>query len=195
MASLYPNFLAKLDSLGSVRCRMSKETIFYGPFGRAYSPTGVVREPRDFGIDFYQQSRGLLEYCVRQCTVEHANVKFRDDCSTQGLVCRNNHVEGVRYSGDGASQTLVADLVVDAGGRGSHAPRWLAESGYTSPAETTIGVDFAYASTKYRVPEDYDRREMLVGFDVGLPPDFPQCRAHGDNRGESTACHVSRTLR
>jgi 2-polyprenyl-6-methoxyphenol hydroxylase-like FAD-dependent oxidoreductase len=173
MASLYPNFLAKLDALGSVRCRMAKEVVFYGPFGRAYSPTGAVREPRDFGIDFYQQSRGLLEYCVRQCTLEHTNVKFRDDCAAQGLVCLTNRVEAVQCSDDGASQTLAADLVVDAGGRGSHAPRWLAELGFTAPAETTIGVDFAYASTKYRVPEDYNRRELLVGFDVALPPDFP----------------------
>jgi 2-polyprenyl-6-methoxyphenol hydroxylase-like FAD-dependent oxidoreductase len=175
MASLYPNFLAKLDSLGSVRCRMAKEVVFYGPFGKAYSPTGAVREPRDFGIDFYQQSRGLLEYCVRQCTIERSNVKFRNDCSAQGLVCRNNHIKGVQCSDDGASYTIGADLVVDAGGRGSHAPRWLAEVGFKAPPETTIGVDLAYASAKYRVPEDYDRKERLVGFDVALPPDFPNC--------------------
>jgi 2-polyprenyl-6-methoxyphenol hydroxylase-like FAD-dependent oxidoreductase len=147
MASLYPNFLAKLDSLGSVHCRMSKETVFYGPFGRAYSPTAAVREPRDFGLDFFQQSRGLLEYCVRQCTLEHTNVKFRDNCAAQGLVCRDNHVEGVQYGDEGALHTLAADLVVEAGGRGSHAPRWLAELGFKTPAETTIGVDFAYASS------------------------------------------------
>jgi 2-polyprenyl-6-methoxyphenol hydroxylase-like FAD-dependent oxidoreductase len=175
MASLYPNFLAKLDALGSVRCRIAKEFVSYGPFGRAYSPAGAVREPRDFGIDFYQQSRGLLEYCVRQCTLEHANVKFRNGCAVQGLVYRNNHIEGVQYSDDGASQTIAANLVVDAGGRGSHAPRWLAELGFKAPPETTIGVDLAYASTKYRLPEDYDRQERLVGFDVALAPDFPNC--------------------
>ncbi|MBV8451409.1 MAG: hypothetical protein JOZ29_03950, partial [Deltaproteobacteria bacterium] len=175
MASLYPNFLAKLDALGSVRCRMAKEVVSYGPFGRAYSPGGAVREPRDFGIDFYQQSRGLLEYCVRQCTLEHANVKFRDGCTTHGLVCRNNHVEGIQCSDDDASQTLAADLVVDAGGRGSHAPRWLAERGFKAPPETSIGVDLAYASTKYRLPEDYDRQERMVGFDVALPPHYANC--------------------
>ena len=173
MASLYPNFLARLDSLGSVRCRLAKELVFYGPFGKAYSPTGVVREPRDFGIDFYQQSRGLLEYCVRQCTLEHANVTFRNECAAQGLVFRHNRVEGVLCNDDGASHSVAADLVVDAGGRGSHAPRWLAELGFKVPAETTIGVDFAYASTKYHVPEDYDRQEPLVGFDLALAPDCP----------------------
>src|SRR5216684_4034545 len=175
LASLYPNFLAKLDSLGSVRCRWVKEIVFYGPFGRAYTPTGEVREARDFGIDFYQQSRGLLEYCVRECTLECANVKFRDNCAAQGLVFRNNHVEGVRFSDDGASNIVTADLVVDTGGRGSHAPRWLAELGFNPSPETAIGVDLAYASTKYCVPKDYDRRERVVAFDVLLPPDVPNC--------------------
>jgi 2-polyprenyl-6-methoxyphenol hydroxylase-like FAD-dependent oxidoreductase len=122
MASLYPNFLAKLDALGSVRCRIAKEFVSYGPFGRAYSPAGAVREPRDFGIDFYQQSRGLLEYCVRQCTLEYANVKFRNDCAAQGLVYRNNHIEGVRCSDDSASQTIAADLAVWTQADGARTP-------------------------------------------------------------------------
>jgi 2-polyprenyl-6-methoxyphenol hydroxylase-like FAD-dependent oxidoreductase len=172
MASLYPGFREKLATLGSVRCRMGKELVFYLPNGKAYSVTGTVREPRDFGIDFYCQSRGLLEYCVRQCTLESANVTVKRDSTVQGLVYEGGRVCGVRYTQAGDTQTVAADFVIDAGGRGSHAPRWLTELGFTAPAETTIGVDIAYASTKFRVPEDYDRREVLLGF-VGPPPEFP----------------------
>jgi 2-polyprenyl-6-methoxyphenol hydroxylase-like FAD-dependent oxidoreductase len=164
MASLYPGFLTKLDKLGSVRCRMGKEAAFYFSSGKAYSGTGTVTEERDFGIDFYQQSRELLEYCVRQCTLQYANVKFESDSAVRGLVCRSNHVEGVRCGSDGESRTLHADLVVDACGRGSHAPRWLTELGLKAPVETTIGVDIAYSSAKFRVPDDYDRRERLIFF-------------------------------
>jgi 2-polyprenyl-6-methoxyphenol hydroxylase-like FAD-dependent oxidoreductase len=173
MASLYPNFLAKLEEFGSVRCAMGKEFVLYGPFGKAYTFTGSVREPHDFGVDFYQQSRGLLEYCVRQFTLDCRNVKFQSECAVRELVCRSGHVEGVCYNRDGESSSLAADLVVDAGGRGSHAPHWLRELGFQSPAETSIRVDLAYASTKFRVPEDCDRRERLIGFDWAIAPDCP----------------------
>src|SRR5882724_12326148 len=73
MASLYPGFREKLATLGSVRYRMGKEVVNYHPTGKAYSGSGTVREPQDLGIDWYAQSRGLLEYCVRQCTLEFTN--------------------------------------------------------------------------------------------------------------------------
>jgi 2-polyprenyl-6-methoxyphenol hydroxylase-like FAD-dependent oxidoreductase len=173
MESLYPNFLGRLDELGSVRCGMGREFVLYGPFGRAFTFSGSVREPRDFGVDFYQQSRGLLEYCVRQSTLDSRNVYFQDGCTVQGLVYRGGHVEGVRYLRDGEPAVLGAELVLDAGGRGSHAPRWLREFGFESPQETAIGVDLAYASTKFCVPEDCDRTERLIGFDYALAPDCP----------------------
>jgi 2-polyprenyl-6-methoxyphenol hydroxylase-like FAD-dependent oxidoreductase len=67
---------------------------------------------------------------------------------------------------------LATDLVVDAGGRRSQAPRWLTELGFQAPEETTIGVDIAYASTKFHVPASYDEPERLLVF-MGPPPDFP----------------------
>jgi 2-polyprenyl-6-methoxyphenol hydroxylase-like FAD-dependent oxidoreductase len=78
----------------------------------------------------------------------------------------------VRYQQSGEGQFLAADFVVDAGGRGSHAPRWLRQLGFPTPEETTIGVDIAYASTKFRVPADYDESERLLVC-IGPPPDFP----------------------
>jgi hypothetical protein len=61
---------------------------------------------------------------------------------------------------------------VDAGGRGSHTPRWLTELGFQAPEETTIEVDFAYASTKFRIPDSYGEPERLLGF-FGPAPQFP----------------------
>lgn len=169
MALLYPDLFTNLEKSGSVRGRVGRDFVFYGPGGRGYSFSGTVREPHDLGYDFYCQSRGLLEHCVRQCTLEQPNVRFLGDCAVQGLVYRDGHVEGVRCASDGENRALSTDLVVDACGRGSHAPRWLSEMGFQAPLETTIGVDLAYASTHFRVPEDYDRRESLVGFDWPSP--------------------------
>ncbi|HJU11428.1 MAG TPA: hypothetical protein VJ728_11150 [Candidatus Binataceae bacterium] len=172
MATLYPGFLTKLDKLGSVRCRAGEQFVVYLPSGKAYTLSGSVREPRDLGIDSYCQSRGLLEYCVRQCTLENTNIRFWSDCFVDKLISHRSHVEGVRCRNDLGSDDLFADLVIDAGGRGSHARRWLADLGFEVPSETTIGVDFAYSSTKFRIPQDYDRCERLIAV-TGPPPDFP----------------------
>jgi len=173
MASLYPGFHQKLHALGATRCRVGTELVFYPPSGgKAFSATGTVREPYDLGFDVTCHSRGLLEYCVRQCTMEHTNITFASESTVQGLVYADGRVCGVRYQQSGEARSLAADFVVDAGGRGSHAPRWLTELGFQAPAETTIGVDIAYASAKFRVPETYDEPERLL-ICLGLAPDFP----------------------
>jgi 2-polyprenyl-6-methoxyphenol hydroxylase-like FAD-dependent oxidoreductase len=172
MASLYPGFVKKLETLGATRCRAGTEAVFYLPTGKAFSMTGTVQEPRDLGFDLTCQSRGLLEYCVRHCTLQYANIAFAGESTVHGLVHSDGRVCGVRYTQAGETRCLPADLVGDAGGRRSQAPRWLTALGCPTPEVTTIGVDIAYASTKFRVPETYDEPERLLGF-IGPPPDFP----------------------
>ncbi len=170
LSRLYPGFTDRLQSLGAVRLRMGKDNAVLTPDGKAYSLGGVVREPRDLGIDFYCQSRGLLEYCVRQCTKELANISFRSDCAARQLISCNKRVGGVVYDNDGGSHTITSDLVVDAGGRGSHTPRWLREFGVAAPEETTIGIDFAYTSAKYRIP-NWSEPERLLSLRASGPDD------------------------
>jgi 2-polyprenyl-6-methoxyphenol hydroxylase-like FAD-dependent oxidoreductase len=172
MASLYPGFLEQLDALGAVRCRAGTELVYYLPTGKAFSVTGTVREPRDLGFDITCHSRGLLEHCVRHCTLRHPNITFARESTVQGLMCEDGRVRGVRYHQCGEAHALATDFVVDAGGRKSQAPRWLTALGFQAPEETTIGIDLAYASTKFRVPADYDMTERLLVF-IGPPPDFP----------------------
>ena len=61
--------------------------------------------------------------------------------------------------------------MIDAGGRGSRAPRWLTELGFQTPEETTIGCDFAYSSAKFRRPASYDAPEKVMLFG-GPPPKY-----------------------
>jgi 2-polyprenyl-6-methoxyphenol hydroxylase-like FAD-dependent oxidoreductase len=172
MASLYPGFLAMLDTLGVRRCRAGTDLVYYLPTGKAFSATGTVREPYDLGFDITCHSRGLLEYCVRQCTLEHTTITFASERKVQGLLYADGRVRGVRYQQGGEPHALAADVVVDAGGRGSQAPRWLMELGFQAPQETVIGVDLAYASTKFRVPATYDAPDRILVC-LGLAPDFP----------------------
>ncbi len=171
MSSLYPGFTDRLQKLGAVRFRFGIEAAFFFPGGRSYTPTGSVREARDLGIDGFSQSRGLLEHCVRQCTLETANLKFEGDTAVQSLIYEHGQVRGVRLNREDGAKTVDADLVVDAGGRGSRASRWLGEMGFQTPEETTIGCDFAYTSAKFRTPRDYDGPEKVMLFG-GPPPKY-----------------------
>ena len=171
LSSLYPGFTDGLYQLGAVRNRAGRDVAFILSDGKAYSVTGTVREPRDLGFDGYNQSRGLLEYHVRQCTQALPTVRFTSDSLVEELLYDHGRVQGVRYTRNGESQTCVADLVVDTGGRGAHAPRWLKALGFPTPAETTIGVDLAYASTKFRVPAYYDEPERVLLF-YGRAPQY-----------------------
>jgi hypothetical protein len=141
IASLYPGFIEKLETLGAVRCRAGRDLVFYLPSGKAFSATGTVREPRDLGFDITCQSRGLLEHCIRQCTLEHANITFENESPVQGLAYEGGHVRGVRYHRSGKAHSLATDFVVDASGRRSAAPRWLTDFGFQAPKETMLGVE------------------------------------------------------
>jgi 2-polyprenyl-6-methoxyphenol hydroxylase-like FAD-dependent oxidoreductase len=170
LSSLYPDFTDRLQKLGAVRFRIGQDIGFYTEKGKAYSPSGSVKEPRDLGSYGYSQSRGLLEYCLRQCTLELPNLKLRTQTQAQALLHENGRVRGVRVAGSGGEESLAADLVVDAGGRGSRAPRWLSDLGFQTPDETTIGCDFAYSSAKFRKPVGYDGEPVLLC--GGTPPKY-----------------------
>lgn len=169
LSSLYPDLTERLEKLGAVSLCMGKDAAFYLPDGKAYSPSGAVRAPHDLGLNFYCQSRGLLERCVRQCTLELSNVKLECNCSVQALKHEDGAVRGVRYKRLDETAYLDADLVVNAGGRGSLMPRWLAELGFQAPDETLIGIDLGYTSTKFKIPSYYDEPERAMSFWVPSP--------------------------
>ncbi len=193
MSSLYPGFTEELKRLGAVRFRPGIDIVFYGPNGKGYNGTQSVKEPRDLGLEGHTMSRGLLEYNVRRRTIALGNVELETDTPIEGLIYDGGRIRGVRRKRAAGAQSVEADLVeadlvVDAGGRSSHSARWLAEMGVPAPAETTIGVDFAYTSTKYRKPELRHQSEplMLVG---GPPPKYT--RAAGLFEIEDRTWHVS----
>ena len=188
MSSLYPGFADELKRLGAVRYRTGIDIAWYGPNGKGYNGTQSVKEPRDLGSEGHVMSRGLLEYHVRRRTVAIANVKLETDAAIEGLVHDGGRVRGVRRKRAAGAEVVEADLVIDAGGRSSHASRWLVEMGVPAPEETTIGVDFAYTSTKFRKPDNDHDSEPLMLFG-GLPP--AHTRAAGLFEIEDRTWHVS----
>jgi 2-polyprenyl-6-methoxyphenol hydroxylase-like FAD-dependent oxidoreductase len=167
MSSLYPGFTEELQNLGAVRLRIGRDVVWYVPDGKAYNFTGCVREPRDLGLEGHSATRGLFEFLIRRRTLGLPNVTFETGMTVSGLEYRDGRIRGVSC---GADKSVEADLVVDAGGRGSRAPQWLAAIGFPRPDETTIGVDTAYSTAYFRRPASYDGEPAI--FIVGPPPKF-----------------------
>jgi 2-polyprenyl-6-methoxyphenol hydroxylase-like FAD-dependent oxidoreductase len=96
-------------------------------------------------------SRPLLEVTVRRQVLRLPNVRIVDNSKVTGLLVADGVVNGVRLHQSGeAASSVVADLVVDAGGRGSKSPEWLDDLGYGRPAVEEVNVGIGYTTRIYR---------------------------------------------
>jgi 2-polyprenyl-6-methoxyphenol hydroxylase-like FAD-dependent oxidoreductase len=94
---------------------------------------------------------------VRRRVESRPNIALRQRCRVQEMLTSPNGeaVAGVRYDNDnGASETIAADLVVDASGRGALTLALLQSIGRPPPEETTIGIDLGYATCVFAIPDD-----------------------------------------
>ncbi len=114
---------------------------------------GGYRMRCESGLQGLIVSRPCLEWYIRQRVVGRGNVTLLDACRVEGLRANANSewITGVQIvHNQQRSEQLAADLVVDASGRGSASPRWLADLGYSRPHETEVRVRVGYASRFYR---------------------------------------------
>lgn len=136
-----------------------------GLIARGALPGDVGVQARWFNNGAYQRkvvtglqgllvSRPLLEAYVRSRLRSVPTVQIEDGCDVVGLTSTDDrrYVTGVRvrHAGAADAEDRPADLVVDATGRGSRAPAWLATLGYAAPAEERVQVDVMYATRHYR---------------------------------------------
>ncbi|ALG10758.1 FAD-dependent oxidoreductase [Kibdelosporangium phytohabitans] len=106
------------------------------------------------GMKYISATRPVLESFVRARVASLGNVKFLEQHDIVGLAATpdKSRITGARVH-SGSEATLDADLVVDATGRGSRTPAWLAELGYARPAEEQVKIDFSYTTRIYRLPD------------------------------------------
>ncbi|MCX4539338.1 FAD-dependent monooxygenase [Streptomyces sp. NBC_01565] len=100
-------------------------------------------------------SRNLLDHALRERVLGDSRITLLENTVAQGLAGDATRVTGVRIDGgaDGGERRLLsADLVVDASGRGSHAPAWLEELGLPRVVEREVNAGVAYATRVYRAP-------------------------------------------
>jgi 2-polyprenyl-6-methoxyphenol hydroxylase-like FAD-dependent oxidoreductase len=105
-------------------------------------------------------SRPLLESALYQRVAARPGVRILQGHDVLGLTVdpSRQQVSGVRLrrrGSDSAEVTLAAQLVIDASGRGSHAPQWLAGLGCTPPRETVIDPFTGYTTRIYQRPAGF----------------------------------------
>lgn len=143
---------------------------------------GDYRLRYESGMTGILLSRPFLEWQIRRRVVALPNVTVMDHCTVEALLTTSDRsqVTGVQIRQRTTSQNpqhsqLAADLVIDASGRRSPSPDWLADLGYAKPPETVVTVNVGYATRLYqRQPTD------LVGAAaVMISPLPPACQRAG----------------
>lgn len=101
-------------------------------------------------------SRPLIEHAVRTHVRATPNVEIREGCRvTEYVASRSPSTVGaVRWTtSNGATETTDCDLVVDASGDARITLDFLRSIGQGTPNETTIGVDIAYSTAVFEIPD------------------------------------------
>jgi 2-polyprenyl-6-methoxyphenol hydroxylase-like FAD-dependent oxidoreductase len=173
MEELFPGLTADLLAAGCPRIDQGRDyRILYRT---GWSPVHPC------GLDILNFTRPVLEAAIRRRLVASARVSRREGIEVMALSldASGQRVDGVRIrqrgarAGEERSETLAADLVVDASGRGSRAPEWFLAAGFPAPAETSVDAFWGYATRLYEPAPDFAAgwRMLLV---MNRPPDEPR---------------------
>jgi 2-polyprenyl-6-methoxyphenol hydroxylase-like FAD-dependent oxidoreductase len=128
-------------------------------FGAAGHVLGTHHRLQD-EFTAYVPSRPHLEWQIRRRVAKIPNVEIRHTpVAEPRFDAVAQRVTGVLLdSGDEVS----ADLVVDAAGRGTRLPAWLAQWGFERPREDTVDVGIGYATHKLRIPDGLITEKVII---------------------------------
>jgi len=163
LADLFPGYGEEVLSAGGLVLDFASDANFY--LEGDFLADGSRR------IETYSATRPLFEQVARRHVAALDGVRLRPNCRVTGYLTDDTgeSVEGVAVREEGRRTELPANLVVDATGRASRTPRWLADHGYEPPATDEVTIDLAYSTAYVERPAD-DRRTLLV------PPAAPRTR-------------------
>jgi 2-polyprenyl-6-methoxyphenol hydroxylase-like FAD-dependent oxidoreductase len=145
---IFPGFKGDLAAAGAVPLSFARDVQFERPDVGAWPK-------RDFAISALCATRPLIEPVLRRRAEAVANITLRPASRVTRIVpaAAGDGVRGIRFvDGSGGAETLVADLVVDASGRGAPTVTLLDTLGWDRPPMTEIGVDISYATAVVEIP-------------------------------------------
>jgi 2-polyprenyl-6-methoxyphenol hydroxylase-like FAD-dependent oxidoreductase len=150
MTEFFPGFEQELIEEGAVITDSTRDGLWFQNGGYLIQAESKLRAALI--------SRPRLESKVRVRVLSLANVIAKDNTDVLELLTTNDktRVTGVRLQNRATLQeeSLYADLVVDATGRGSRSPAWLEQLGYSKPECSEIKINMRYASRTYRRTEN-----------------------------------------
>jgi 2-polyprenyl-6-methoxyphenol hydroxylase-like FAD-dependent oxidoreductase len=153
LEALFPGLLQALKDEGAFE---------FDPFRHVarLTPHGWAPRYDSIGCTALAASRPLLELILRrQLLAKRSNVRILEGIRVTGLahrrVGRTVWIQGVltdsRVPG---LWDIRGDLVVDATGRGTKAPKWLSALGLPLPVEKRVKANCNYATRHYRAPAE-----------------------------------------
>jgi 2-polyprenyl-6-methoxyphenol hydroxylase and related FAD-dependent oxidoreductases len=92
----------------------------------------------------------LLHHVLRTHVLRAGAITLREGVTVKSLKGTAAAVTGVVLDTDGTEESLDADLVVDASGRGTRVTTWLARLGLPDVEERVVDAGVTYASRYYR---------------------------------------------
>lgn len=137
------------------------------------------RYDHDVDLGILGANRDTIEWHIRQRVLAIDGIELVESRNVTGVLTdpKGVRITGVTHvlRGAGPDQSnepedLPADLVVDASGRNSRTPRWLAELGYEAPDESKVNSHVAYASRLYTKVGDPEQ-DWKMQFLQPSPPD------------------------
>jgi 2-polyprenyl-6-methoxyphenol hydroxylase-like FAD-dependent oxidoreductase len=170
LGAIYPGIDHDLEQAGAVRIRVAQDI--------RYDRADVGPLPqRDLGRSLLCATRPLIEYVVRRRAQARTNVTLRPNCRVTEILPASSDAAkpSVRFEGRlGHMETLEADLVVDASGRGALTLHLLDAIGSAHPDITEVGIDLSYATAVVRVPHNA-AKTWKIAFTM---PDAPAVARH-----------------
>ncbi|GAA2741896.1 FAD-dependent oxidoreductase [Kitasatospora cinereorecta] len=178
LQELFPGLADDLVARGAL-VRDANADVKWFSEGRRLSPTAS-------DLACLLVSRPELEHYLRSRVTALPGVTIEDRCEVLEPVLAagsTTRVAGVQVLRHGASQpqSLPAELVVDATGRGNRGPVWLKAMGFAAPAEERIDSGLVYASRDYRrQPGDADADAYLIAATAEVPRGGVALSGEGD---------------
>jgi flavin-dependent dehydrogenase len=148
LEALLPGTTHDLLDAGARRLGLTGDALVLGPAG------WFLRH--ETGTTVISATRWLLDNVVRRRALT-GDIEVRQRTRVLGLTGDAARVTGAVVQpadASGRAQEIAADIIIDATGRRSQAPRWLAALGAAQVTEQTIDSGVAYATRSYRAPAD-----------------------------------------
>jgi 2-polyprenyl-6-methoxyphenol hydroxylase-like FAD-dependent oxidoreductase len=144
LEKFFPGFREEILGAGAIDMKMGRDTHWFHA-GQWKSSTGEA-------ISAPSLSRPLLEKTVGLRVSALPNVKLCGEQEVLSFISNPEKTQlcGVRVRNTEGERELLADLIVDASGRGSHTPVRLEALGYSRPTQEEVTVHVGYATRLYQ---------------------------------------------